>query len=48
MPAQIMHAAAPLRLHDAFFLTNMLQALTFASDALWVDIGVIAGVQPIS
>ena len=45
LPAQKMHAAAPLGLLDAFFLANALQALAFAGDALGMGAGVVAGMQ---
>jgi len=45
LPAQIMHAATPVRLLYPFFGTDALQAFTFEGDALWMRTGVIAGMQ---
>ena len=45
LPAQVVHAATPLGLLDAFFLANALQALAFAGDALGMGAGVVAGMQ---
>jgi len=46
LPAQVMHAATPLGLLDAFFLADALQALAFAGDALRMGAGAVAGMQP--
>jgi len=45
LPAQVVHATAPLGLLDAFFLADALQALAFSGDALGMGAGVVAGMQ---